>query len=31
MMPAADELEQAIKAKDGKKFTSAFGKLTFGL
>jgi cytochrome c553 len=28
MMPAADDLEKAIKAKDSAGFTSAFGKLT---
>ncbi len=28
MMPAADGLERAIKAKDTASFTSAFGKLT---
>jgi len=28
MTPAADELESAIKAKDGVKFSNAYGKLT---
>jgi hypothetical protein len=28
LAPAADELEDAIKAKDGTKFSSAFSKLT---
>ena len=28
MMPPTDDVEEAIKAKDGKKFASAFGKLT---
>lgn len=28
MTPAADELDDAIRAKDAAKFTSAFGKLT---
>ncbi len=28
MKPATDELDQAIKAKDGQKFGTAFGKLT---
>jgi cytochrome c553 len=28
MMPAADDLEKAIKAKNAASFTSAFGKLT---
>ena len=28
MMPPTDDVEEAIKAKDGKKFASAFTKLT---
>jgi cytochrome c553 len=28
MMPPTDDVEEAIKAKDGKKFTTAFTKLT---